>query len=189
MSSVWEGRSMAGPAPDNGRHGGGGVELGVWADLAVKIGGLCDRMDRQQAYWDRVAASWPGDYQTAAVGVYPSSGTLALDLGGPALGTEWDVRRIVVGGQVITDAPAGVGWVFVQGSPPNAGGATPSVAQAADVTANSLPQRAFYGTHELVAGAGEHVWVVIVGGTAGAAYSASVKAEVFDTDHRLRSIF
>lgn len=162
-------------------HGSPGpsLDLGVFANLAIQLGGLCSRMDRQQADFERRAASIPGDYQNSTQGTFPSSGTLALDLGAPAKGQFWNVRRIVIGGADITTQPAGVGWVFVQGSPPNQSGSNPTVAQAADFTSGTLPQRAFYGTHQLVVGDSEHLWVVIAGGTAGTQYVASVKAETY----------
>ncbi len=185
MSTVWDVEPDQ-PAPRHdpvsGRLEGGGAGIGleVFADLAVQLGGMCAQLKRRNDALARQLAALPADYQNAAGGPFPVSGTLALNLGSPDLGTEWEVRRIIIGGADITTTPIGVGWVFVQGSPPNMNGVNPSTAQAADVTAGALPQRAFYGTHELVVDATEYLWVVIVGGTPGTQYVASVKAEVVD---------
>lgn len=164
----------------------GGFDFGVFADLALHIGGLTKQVQRQADEWDRRARDIPADYQVADVGAFPASGTLALDLGSPDQGTFWNVRRIVVGGSDITTTPAGVGWVFIQGSAPNQNGANPSIAQVADVTSGTLPQRAFYGVHEMAVTAGEHLWVIIVAGTAGTQYVASAKLEVYDLAARRR---
>lgn len=169
--------------------GAGGGGLAVFADLALKIGGLCERIDRQQDDWARLIATIPGDYQNAVAGAFPASGTLALDLGSPAQGTFWNVRRLIIGGADITTTPAGTGWVFVQGSPPNQNGANPSIAQAADITSGALPQKAFYGTHELAVAPGEHLWVIVVGGTNGTQYVASVKAETYSLTARISADF
>lgn len=165
---------------------GGGLDLGVFADLAFHIGGLTKQVQRQADERDRRANNIPGDYQNAAAASFPASGTLALDLGSPAQGTFWNVRRLIIGGSDITTTPAGTGWVFVQGSAPNQNGANPSIAQAADVTSGTLPQRAFYGVHELTVSAGEHLWVIIVSGTNGTQYVASVKAEAYSLTARPR---
>ena len=168
--------------------GGGSLSLGVFAQLAVNLGNLCGQMKRDQDRRDQAARSLPGDYQYATSAAFPASGTLALNLGSPDQGQFWSVRRIVVGGSDITTTPAGTAWVFVQGSPPNANGANPSTAQVADFTVGTLPQKAFYGTHELVVDATEYLWVIITGGTATTLYVASVKAEVFDMSARIDAV-
>jgi hypothetical protein len=159
---------------------GGGFNLGIFADLALQIGGLATQVKRHQDRLERIARSLPSDYQYAVPGIYPASGSLALDLGSPAVGTFWNVRRIIVGGSDITTEPDGVAWVFVQGSNPIAAGANPSIAQAADLTVNALPQRSFYGTHQLVVYPPEHLWVIITSGTAATQYVASMKVEEYD---------
>ena len=189
--TVWDFEEEAGTPDDAGPVSGrlppdstSGVGLGIFADLALHIGNLGKQVQRMQDRYDQIAASIPADYQNAAAAAYPASGTLALDLGVPAQGTFWEVRRLIIGGSDITTSPAGTGWVFVQGSQPNAAGTNPSIAQAADQTTGTLPQKAFYGTHELVVNPGEHLWVIITGGTSGVQYVASFKAEVFDLSAR-----
>ena len=170
----------------------GGLNLGIFADLALQIGHLASNMKREQDRRDRDAASIPADYQNAAGGVYPASGTLVLNLGSPDLGSFWNVRRIIVGGSDITSTPAGAAWVFVQGSPPNQAGANPSIAQVADIVGQSgnavpttFPQRSTYATHVLSVDATEYLYVVITGGTAGTQYVASAKLEVYDLSARM----
>lgn len=178
------------PEPVTGRvdppHSGGaapegaGLNFGVFAELAVRLGSLASKMDASMREWDRHTRSQPGDHQTARAGAYPSSGNLLLDLGHPDEGLYWQVRRLVVGGSDITTQPNGTAWVVVQGSPPNAAGSNVNLAQVADFTTEQFPQRAFYGTHQLVVDATEHLYVVITGGSSGTVYVASAKYEVFD---------
>jgi hypothetical protein len=185
VSGKIEGDHGGGPVATGGAAAGGGLSigglnLGVIADLAVSLGTLAASIQRQQAAIDREARAIPGDYQFAASGVYPASGNLVLNLGSPDQGQYWLVRRIVVGGSDITTTPAGIGWVFVQGSPPNQNGANPPTASVADFTTGTFPQKAFYGTHQLVADETEFVYVVITAGTPGTLYVASLKAETYD---------
>lgn len=189
MSSIWEIDPTLGTPPHDPVDGrlneppgqGSGFGLGAIAQLAISVGRLCDRIDRQQKRWEQYERSVPADYQNAKALTYSTAaGTVnAMSLGRPELGQWWQVRRIIVGGSDITTAPAGTAWVFVQGSNPGASGANPNVAQAADVTTGTFPQRAFYGTHQLVVTQNEHLWIVITGGTNNTQYVASAKYEVF----------
>lgn len=157
------------------------LNLGIFADLALQIGSLASRVGKAVDAWEAALRKVPGDYQYAQTAAYPSSGNLVFDLGSPAQGQFWQVRRLIVGGLTIADTPAGVAWVAVQGSAPNQEGTTVNLANVADFTSQTFPQRAFYGTHEVIVLPGEHLYVVISGGTSGTHYSASAKAEVFDT--------
>lgn len=186
MTTVWDFDPDLGTPPHGPVDGkvdepeGRGLDLGVFADLAVHLGGLASSLRREQDRRDQEARSIPADYQVAQAGLYPASGSLLLNLGSPDIGESWQVRRLIIGGADITSTPAGIGWVLVQGSPPNANGANPPISQVADFTSGTLPQKAFYGTHEFYVDATEYVYVVITGGTAGVQYTASLKAEVFE---------
>jgi hypothetical protein len=174
-----------GPAATAGAAAGGGItvaglNLSVIGDLAVSLGKLTRAIERQQAALRLRDEATPGDYQYATSGLYPASGLLALNLGSPDQGQYWLIRRIIIGGSDITTAPNGIGWIYVQGQAPNANGANPSVANAADMTTGTLPQRAFYGTHQLVVDETEYLWVIVTGGTVGVQYVANVKAEVYN---------
>lgn len=187
MDTVWDLEPDVGtPAHDpvDGKiqenHGGGGVSLGIFADLAFSIGNLVQRIDRQQELFDRAVKRIPADYPISAAGVYPSSGNLLLSLGSPDLGQLWVLRRLIIGGSDITTTPAGTGWLFVSGSPPNQNGANSPTSQLVDFTSGTLPQKAFYGTHEVVVDATQYVYVVVTSGTNGTQYVATGMVEVFD---------
>lgn len=192
MTTVWDyepGISTPQPDPVTGQVAdadgrGGGINLGVFAELAVRIGGLAAQMEKAQERFEAWARAIPGDYQNAQAASYPASGNLMLDLGSPAQGTFWSVRYIIVGGSDITTTPAGTAWVCVMGSPPNEAGGNVNLAQVRDFTSGTFPQRAFYGTHELIVDAGEHLYVIFTSGTSGTQYVASMKAETFDRSIR-----
>lgn len=192
-STVWDfDPSLPAPpheAVDGKVASGSGLNLGIFADLAVSIGHLSKQVQRQQDRLDKLAELIPGDYQNAAAGIYPASGVLSLNLGSPDQGQYWSVRRVVVGGSDITTSPGGVAYMVVMGSPPNQNGSNVNLAQVADISANGLPQKAFYGSHELVVGAGESLYCVITGGTSTTQYVASCKCEVFRLDQRAEPVW
>ena len=190
MSTVWDvppelptpaHDPVDGKIPDGGGGGGPTLNLGVFADLALSIGSLASRVDRAIDAYEAGLRKIPGDYQFAQSGVYPSSGNLLLDLGTPAQGQFWQVRCLIVGGSDITTTPAGTAWVVVQGSAANTAGQNVNLANVKDFTSGTFPQRAFYGTHEVIVLPGEHLYVVVTAGTSTTQYTASMKAEVFDT--------
>lgn len=187
MSTVWDVPPEL-PEPKHdpvdgkiaGSPGGGTLNLGIFADLALQIGSLAARVDRAISAYESSLRKIPGDYQYATTGIYPSTGNLLLDLDTPAQGQFWQVRCLIVGGSDITTTPAGTAWVVVQGSAANTAGSNVNLANVRDFTTETLPQRSFYGTHEVVVLPGEHLYVVITGGTSGTQYTASAKVEVFD---------
>ena len=146
------------------------LELGP---LHVAIGNLSDEVKELR----QRLAFMQDDLLLTGTGTCPNpSATFAIDLGHPMAGKWWQVRQMIVGGSDITTTPAGIGWVVVQAENPSA---NPPLFNVRDFTSGTLPQRAFYGTHELVVQQNEHLWVVITAGTAGTQYAVSAMVENF----------
>jgi hypothetical protein len=105
-----------------------------------------------------------------------SSDPLILDLGGPASGRVYEVRQLVVGGLLWSTTVAGVGLVLVQPNspPPNV---VPGLGGAEDC-ASSLPSVAFYSSGQFRVMHPNHIYVVIIGGTASTTYQ--VAGDAFD---------
>jgi hypothetical protein len=172
--TVWS--DLAELVPD--AHAGAGAEvdvggLAIFARLAAGI-----EKSNELAEQRRKERAIPGNGELGANALYPSSGNLILDLGSCPIGRVWQIRRIVIGGLKCTDTPTGSAFLFVQGNPPadlNTSGVVdswPSFAQGA--------QGSTYGAHELWMEGGDHLFVVITGGTSTNPWTAKAKVEDYD---------
>lgn len=142
----------------------------IGIDLGKKIDALAASNDR---LWRRLQANTPVNYSAYASGVYPSTGTLTLNLGSPDQGTYWEIHGISVGGTDWTVTAAGSAGVYVSGVP-GAGGLN----NTRDHT-STLPSQAFYGTRVFVVQEVEYLYLVISGGTAGQQYVANCQMTVW----------
>lgn len=150
------------------------VIMGALKGIHAGIDHLANSEKIKQAKRDRLAAS-VSNYSYGQTGKYASGSNLVLDLGAPALGTWWQIRRVVIGAPTITSSRTGTAYLYISGNPP----ADAGISNVADFY-SALPSFKTYGTHQQVATGTEHVWVVIVGGTNAALYSAEIKVEAFD---------
>jgi hypothetical protein len=105
-----------------------------------------------------------------------SSDPLVMDLGGPAPGRCYEVRQLVIGGVLWSTTVAGTGQILVQPNspPPNV---VPPLGTVQDV-ASSLPHVAFYSSAQFRVQHPNHIFVVVVGGTASTTYQ--VTGDAFD---------
>ena len=155
-----------------------GLEL--WADVGVSLGKKLDddREERRAAYL-RLQRGTPVDYQAIGSGAVDDGGDpLVIDLGRPDSGTRWEVSSCIVGGIDVTVAAAGSAGLYVGGFPTLAGA---GLTNLADFT-TYLPNKAYYGTRQLVVNDQEHLFVIITGGTANQTYVAQASATVVTTD-------
>ena len=99
------------------------------------------------------------------------SDPLIMDLGGPAAGRVYEVRQLIVGGLLWSTTVAGTGQILVQPNspPPNV---VPPLGTVQDV-ASSLPNVAFYSSAQFRVQHPNHIFVVVVGGTASTTYQVS----------------
>jgi hypothetical protein len=167
------------PAADpNNPPGGSGIDLSIFAKLGVQIETLAEQQkaaaDRDRRKMDCI----PSDYTangnaTVDAGADP----IFIDLGQPSQGRIWEVRRIIVGATIASATATGSVFVFQQGLKP----ADLNVANLVDLyTLGVFPQRAFYGAHQFIVRPGEHIWVVVTGGTPGQQIVTAAKVEDWD---------
>lgn len=149
----------------------GGIELGevsVGALIGVRasVDGLAKEMERlrraQDEYqWGAVEVALRGASNSDAAG-----DSLVIDVGGPAYGRLWQIRRLAIGGALWTSVVAGTALVVIS---PNRS-ASPPLSDVAD-QANSLPLPAFYSTGQLIVRHPNRLSVVILTPTASTTYA------------------
>ena len=172
----------------------GGV--GLFLKLSASIDGLAAA---QRAEAERRHIPQPVDHPIFGSAAFPSSGVLAMNLGGPQPGYVWEVRSLVVGGQTPTTTEGGRADVFVVASPgaliTGAPAATDQPGRPGFVTgtgfangclqywkdvASPLPNKAFYGRRELTVRPNQSLWVVFSSGTSTDVLIASGNVEQFE---------
>jgi hypothetical protein len=157
---------------DTSTDPGAGLSVDAALNLSLSLGRLADEMaaDREQRKLDnrRRQRLMPTDRPQVASGVAATGANLFLFLSGPDLGFFWEVRNIVVGGTLITSAPAGTAYVMIG---PGGAGSDLSLFNMRDNAILAFPQVAYYGTRQLIVNQNQDLWVVIVGGTNGVTYS------------------
>ena len=165
-----------------------GLELGIGTRLELSFHSLADEMRQDRA--DRMAREAraarliPVVRPLAGSGICPASGTLFFSIGKPELGRLFEVRSLAVGGPTWTAAPGGEGAIVVSAMNPPL---DLSLLNLRDVITEAFPQVAFYSSNQVTAQAGEHLIVVITGGTSGAQYAASGIALDYPSDAFLRA--
>jgi hypothetical protein len=151
----------------------GGIQLDIGAGLKLAFGQLTDELREQRQL---ALDSKPIDYRNSAVGAFPSSGNLGLDLGGPALGRLWLVRRVIVAGLTWGTTAAGTAEVYVGGTTPQLAASSRDITMLTDESA-ALPNKAFYSNRQMPVQHGERVIAVVIGGTSTQQYVATIQAE------------
>lgn len=163
--------------------------VGAGASILDRLLALVPHFESTNKHLERMAAraqhkanNIPHDFTASnnatplASGPLPS-GVAIMDLGGPSMGRVWEVRRAWAGGLSVTTAAGGEAWFVKQGAPPT----DLNVANLVDF-ANPLPLTGFYGTHQFFVVQGEHVYVLITGGTNSQQYVAGVAGEDWDVE-------
>lgn len=173
------------PGNVGGETRGGLADLpGALIDFAAKLdiqlgkvaaaqSALADQMKRWRAETrtpSRTKIPFSFTFQSGLVNFLPGAPGIGVQIGGPEIGYQWSVRQIVIGGNTLTGAPAGVGWFLETPSVPS----DQSPTSVMDFTHAALPQVAFYGEGEFQIGPGSNLWIIITGGTNGVQYSGSV---------------
>lgn len=99
-------------------------EAEAWLQLVARIGSDVGRMADGQDRRDRGRRTKVAGIKVPAVasGIVPASGTLTLDLGAPAAGRQWSVRRLLLvdatnpGGAITGGAPTAKTTAFAAGA-------------------------------------------------------------------------
>lgn len=169
------------------------TDLGVdfSADLKLELGKLGKNIERLGAHalrareLDRARQPFSARIQASAVCPSPSV-NFGLNFGGPDAGFYWVVRRLVVGGLTWSTTAAGTAEIYVTGLAGAAGTSTSGAGSIAAIRSLSdlvdesaaLPNKAFYGSEELIVQPNESLVAVVVGGTASQQYVAAAGIQV-----------
>ncbi len=147
----------------------GDLVLGAKVDILAELGEIRQHLKsirELEARYER-----EGPVQVALQGQASTASTVVpifIDLGGPSFGRLWEVRQLAVGGLTWATTVAGTGQVQVAPAVQNA--AAP-VGTLQDV-ATAMPNIAFYSAGQFRVVWPNHIFIVIVGGTASTQYTA-----------------
>lgn len=155
--------------------------LDVMAELGVELRKTRDqnaKLWHAQREWERSRVpSYVRQFNSVVI---PAGGPNAsFGFPGPRAGFYMLLRRLIVGGLTWETTAAGTCDVYVTGLPSGAS----SNLGLSDMVDNSafLPNKAYYSNQQVVVNAGEHVEVVIIGGTAAQQYVGTALFEVWRT--------
>jgi hypothetical protein len=174
MTTVWDDQDMGQLVDVNV---GGEVDLGplgIFLRIAAGIEKLSEQAETERR---RKESLIPGDETMVGQGLFPSSGNLVLDLGSAPIGRVFQVRRIVIGGSLATNTPAGSAFAYVRGQPPSDLSTIGIVDSWPSFTTGA--QGSTYGTHQLWIPPASHLFIVITGGSAGLQWVAEAQVEDF----------
>jgi len=163
--------------------------MSVWANVGLTLGNAADAMvsaadklnKTNDRLWNRLQFGTPVMRRVSVSGVYPASGTLTLNLGGPDNGTYWVVESVIIGGTDVNVTAAGSAGLYVLGAFING---SPGLGNAVDFTA-TLPNSAFYGGRDIVVNDGENVTLTIFGGTSAQTYVSAMTVTVYNVANGL----
>jgi hypothetical protein len=156
-----------------------GIEIGFGVELGVRIGDLGTEVNRLRREI-RHLRDMPVSARIGASQIADANGNASIVIGGPAVGRQWEVRGIRIGGVDPTVSVAGKGYVYIGG-----GALTVTTLDWID-EATSLPLPATYGAGEVLLHERELLYVRIVGGTSGLPYVATASVTDYDLE-RLRA--
>lgn len=153
----------------------GGFELALKAAVKAGFDGHGDREDARQSRLERLI---PIDTPIHGGGVGPAAGSLIFDCGGPPMGRNWVLRRLVIAGTDPTAAIAGVAYFFAS----SAGSADQLITTGWFDSAASLPLVGWYSSRQVVIHAGQRIWCLVTSPTSGTPYvvSGAAVSEVAD---------
>lgn len=165
------------------------IDLGFLFKLGVNLNSSLEQMNKRLAHIEALEAAYeergPVRVALRAAEASDASGAaIVLDLGGPAHGRLWEVRRLVLGGAAWSSTAAGTALI-VTGS--GTASSAPPLPDVVDEAA-SLPKVSFYSSGQVVLRNPAHLYIVIDSPTASTTYAAG--GEAFDMpDRPTRAVF
>lgn len=159
----------------------------IMAGVRAELSTLNQHNRQRQRARDIARTRVPSDARLWASGACPAGGAnFVLSPGGPDPGYYWLVRRIVIGGLAFTTAAAGTAEIYVSGLSFGPGASTGPMVSALTLSdlvdeASTLPNIAFYSSHQVVVLPQENLSARVVGGTAAQFYVMSAQIQVFRT--------
>jgi len=147
--------------------------LGAKVDLEAKLDTVIEHLKSIEARERRYQEEGP-TFVNLVGAVSLGSGSpppTSIDLGGPTYGRVWEVRQLIVGGITWATTVAGTAQFVIAASPPGGTSAAAIPVNSLQDVAGSLPSVAFYSAGQFRVIHPNHVYVVIVGGTASTVYT------------------
>lgn len=142
-----------------------GVELDITASLSASLDGVAEAQRNQNQLLKRIQEALthtPIDVPIAKSGVIAAGSPLIFSCGHPSRGRLWEVRRLTVGGT----NKAGKAYFYVTSVTPATTFTKTAITAVHLVDLSSTwPNKAFYGTRQLVVKPEEHLWCVVTTGT------------------------
>lgn len=149
-----------------------GAQADLTAQITLQLGRVSANQQLTAGKLDRLLRRIPVDARATATAVATAAGTAVVDLGGPAVGRLWLLRRLVVwSGDLATTVSGASVICYAAGS-----GASLSLPDAFD-RASGLPAVAFYSSRQVVIAPPGRVILALAGVAAGASVGATLAAE------------
>jgi hypothetical protein len=147
--------------------------VGVELDLASAVQKLTDAFNSWLAMEREYQRNGPVPVQLRGNVTAPASGSAFMDLGGPANGRLWIVRRLIVQG--LTWGTTAAGYCNIHATSLN----NQLALGGQDIVDNStaLPNKSFYSGWQVVLVNPQRLMVEIVGGTSAQIYGATGMAQ------------
>ena len=144
----------------------GGFDVRIAAQFKASLDGAESRREERESRLEKLI---PTDTHIQGGGVAPASGDLIFSCGGPAMGRNWVLRRLAVGGTDPTAASVGSAYFFAS----SAGDEEQLLASGWFELASALPAVSFYSSRQVVIQPGQKIYCRIHTPTAGASYVVS----------------
>jgi hypothetical protein len=162
-----------------------GLDSGLEAvvSLTASVDRLCTALARDLANAENVRFI----KGAPAYGIVPASGVLLLDLDGPKTGYVWTVRRVNVtdGNSFANTMGSAVAQIYA--GQMSATLVSQILPQNVEWAFSTLPNVANFSSDQLVLQYGEHLQVLVTGGTAGETVQASVAYQLYRPDSWARA--
>ena len=156
--------------------------LNLFANLTIELGNKIDKLAQaQERLANNLQVNTPILYRVVQSGVYPASGYLMLNMGGPDVGTYWNLRSVAIGGTDVNVTAAGKVGGYVSGyvSANTSPGLGALVDGAEWGQADQMPYTNQYSNEQIRLNNGENLSIGIFGGTAGQTYVANIAVMVY----------
>ena len=158
--------------------------INLFANISLELGNKIDKLAQaQQRLANALQVDTPVVYRFVQSAVYPASGYLMLNMGGPDVGTYWNMRSVAIGGTDVSVTAAGKVGIYVSGyvNATTSPGLGALVDGAEWGQQDQMPYTNQYSNEQVRLNNGENLSVGIFGGTPGQTYVANIAVMVYPT--------
>ena len=168
--------------------------LSIWAKVGVQLGQKVEELAKaNRVLMARLQRNTPVTYKMVGSTVYSNAaGALnVISLGGPDVGTFWEINNFAIGGTDINVTAAGSFGLYVSGYQ---GTVSPGLGALVDGAAAgvggvaAMPFTETYGTRQIVVTSQEQIYAIIYGGTNNLNYVATIQASVYNVAAAMGSV-